>query len=192
MFNIYMGIFILVAIAVIAGGTYKVNELGMTAGAFVFFAGSLALFITYGIRWFAPNSIFAQTPVSWPPTLNSCPDYLTFYGRTMPDGTKKNACVDMIGVSKNGSLKVFPRAGGGAPEPVSDEYYFSLETTSTDPASKNNELCQRAMTYGLTWEGITNGESCILPDGELSKGTTGSSTAGCPATVATPSVPSTR
>jgi len=188
MFNIYMGIFILVAVAVIAGGTYKVNELGMSAGAFLFFAGSLTIFIIYGIRWFAPNSIFAQTPVSWPPTLNSCPDYLTFYGRTLPNGTKKNACVDMIGVSRNGSLKVFPRGGG--PEPVTDDYYFSLDTTASDPAGKNNELCQRAMSNGLTWEGITNGESCILPDGEVSKGTNGSSTAGCPAPVATPSIPS--
>ena len=47
------------------------------------------------------------------------------------------------------------------PTPASDEYYFSLTTTSSDPESKNNELCQRAMSMGLTWEGVTNGEGCV-------------------------------
>jgi len=185
MFNIYLGIFIIVAIAVIAGGTFKLKGMEMIPAAVIFFAGSLALFIIYGKRWFAPSSIFDQAPVSWPPTLNSCPDYLTYYGRKKADGTKQNACIDLIGVSKTGALKVFPRGGG--PEPTGDDYYFSLDTASSDAAAKNQELCQRAMTMGLTWEGITNGESCIMPDGTVSKGAAGSAGAGCPAP--TPSVP---
>jgi hypothetical protein len=185
MFNIYMGIFIVIAIIVIAGGTYKLVNMDIMVSAFFYFGGSLALFIIYGIRWFSKNSIFANTPGSWPPTLNSCPDYLTYFARPQADGTTKKTCIDMIGVSKNGSLKVFPVGGG--PEPTTDDFYFSLDTTSSDPAAKNSELCRRAMTMGLTWEGITNGESCILPDGTISTGGA-SSTAGCPATVPTPPV----
>ena len=183
MFNIYMAIFIVVAIAVIAGGTYKLVNMDIMVTAFFYFAGSLTLFIIYGIRWFSENSIFAKTPGSWPPALNSCPDYLTYFARPQADGTTKKTCIDTIGVSKNGSLKVFPVGGG--PAPTTDGFYFSLETVKSDPAARNAELCQRAMTMGLTWEGITNGESCVLPDGSIS--TSGiTSTAGCPATTATP------
>jgi hypothetical protein len=183
MFNIYMGIFIVIAIAVIAGGTYKLYDMGIMVSAFFYFGGTLALFIIYGIRWFSTNSIFAKTPGSWPPTLNSCPDYLTYFARPQADGTTKKTCIDTIGVSKNGSLKVFPIGGG--PEPTTDDFYFSLDTTRSDPAARNAELCQRAMTMGLTWEGITNGESCILPDGTISTGGS-TTTAGCPASTPTP------
>jgi hypothetical protein len=185
MFNIYMGIFIVVAIVVIAGGTYKLVNMDIMVSAFFYFGGTLALFIIYGIRWFSKNSLFAKTPGSWPPSLNSCPDYLTYFARPQADGTTKKTCIDMIGVSKNGSLKVFPVSG--SPAPTTDDYYFSLETTRSDPASRNAELCQRSMTMGLTWEGITNGESCVLPDGSNSTGGA-TTTAGCPATTATPPV----
>ena len=183
MFNIYMGIFIVIAIAVIAGGTYKLVNMDIMVTAFFYFVGTLALFIIYGISWFSSNSIFAKTPGSWPPALNSCPDYLTYFARPQADGTTKKTCIDTIGVSKNGSLKVFPVGGG--PAPTTEDFYFSLDTTRSDPAARNAELCQRAMTMGLTWEGITNGESCVLPDGSISTGGI-TSTAGCPATTATP------
>jgi hypothetical protein len=182
MFNIYMGIFIVIAIVVIAGGTYKLVNMDIMVAAFFYFGGSLALFIIYGIRWFSSNSIFAKTPGSWPPALNSCPDYLTYFARPQADGSTKKTCIDTIGVSKNGSLKVFPVGGG--PAPTTEDFYFSLDTTRSDPASRNAELCQRAMTMGLTWEGITNGESCVLPDGSISTGAT--TAVGCPASTPTP------
>jgi hypothetical protein len=178
-FNIYLGIFIVVALAVIIGGTFKIFNLNQGLGAFLFFIGSLTVFIVYGLRWFSSeNSIFSQTPVQWPPTINTCPDYLVYYGRKMPDGTVQNTCIDMIGVSKNGSLKVFPKSGDA---PAADDYYFSLVTKSTDANAKNMELCQRTIDAGLTWEGISNGESCISPNGDVTpSGGNGGGNGGCP------------
>lgn len=177
-FNIYLGIFIIVAIAVIAGGTFKIFKLDQTIGAILFFIGSLAVFIVYGLRWFATKgSLFSETPVQWPPAINTCPDYLVYYGRKMPDGTVQDTCIDMIGVSKNGSLKVFPKSGT---PPTTDDYYFSLVTKSTDATAKNMELCQRTIAAGLTWEGISNGESCMTPNGPQPAPSAAGGGNGCP------------
>jgi hypothetical protein len=89
----------------------------------------------------------------------------------MPDGTTQGSCIDLIGVSKNGSLKIFPKDAN--PAPTAADYYFSLQTQSNDPSAKNAELCQRAIAFGLTWEGITNGESCITPSGPVGPGGNG-------------------
>jgi hypothetical protein len=177
MFNIYLGIFIVVAIFVIIGGTFKLAKSNQTLGAVIFGLGSLICFAVYGLKWFSAGSAFSNTPVSWPPTINTCPDYLVNYPRQMQGGTTQNACIDLIGVSKNGSLKVFPKDG---PAPTADDYYFSLATSSTDPTAKNNELCQRAIAAGLTWEGITNGESCVSSAGPVAPGG-GNGGGGCPA-----------
>jgi hypothetical protein len=26
------------------------------------------------MKWFSKGSMFSETPVSWPPTINTCPD----------------------------------------------------------------------------------------------------------------------
>ena len=175
MFNIYLGIYIIFALLVVIGGGYKLFGSGLTLAGIIFLIGAGYFLVIFGIKWFKKGSMFSETPVSWPPTINTCPDYLVYYGRQKADGTKQDTCIDMIGVSKNGSLKVFPKAGSA---PTSDDYYFSLTTSSSD---KNKELCQRAITMGLTWEGITNGESCVTPAGPVAPGGGGNSgSGGCP------------
>ncbi len=179
MFNIYLAIYIIAAIAIGGGGSYKLFGMGQSKAAFLFFVGAVTLFIIFGLKWFSgKGGIFSETPVSWPPTINTCPDYLVYYGRQMPDGTKQDSCIDLIGVSKNGGLKVFPKDGQ---PPTTDDYYFSLIVNTTDASSKNQMLCQRAINAGLTWEGITNGESCITPSGPVAPGGGGGSGGGnCP------------
>lgn len=182
-FNIGLIIYIISAIAVIAGGTVTAFNTGKTLAAVLFFMGALTIFVTFGLKWFRPGSVFAKTPVPWPPTINTCPDYLVYYGRAKGDGTKEHTCIDLIGVSKNGGLKVFSKEvlqSGGSP-PTDNEYYFSLKTESSDTNAKNQELCKRAIDAGLTWEGITNGESCTTGGSEAPD-----NTANCPAQVATP------
>ena len=156
-----MAIYIVAAILVIAGGSYKIMENNEMIAAVLFFIGSLTCFIIYGIRWFSKgSSIFSGAPVSWPPIINTCPDYLTYFKRG-----DKDTCIDLIGVARCGQnhkcLKLYPKAG--TPD---DDCFFDLTTKSADPVAKNAELCARAIEYGLTWEGITNGEGCIASNGQ--------------------------
>ena len=158
--NISMGIFIVIAIAVIAGGSMKLKDMDMMGGAFLFFVGSLTMFIIFGKRWFQTNGALTGAPVQWPPVINTCPDGLSLYTRDV-NGIKKQVCIDTVGVSRNGGIAVFPKGDG--PAPIDDKYYFSIESTAGDADSKRKELCQRAMQAGLSWEGVTNGESCFDP-----------------------------
>jgi hypothetical protein len=180
-FNIYLGIFIVAALAIIGGGSAKLFMGGMGLAGFLFLVGSIAIFAVFGIKWFGTKSgIFSETPVSWPPVINTCPDYLVYYGRKMPDGTTQDSCIDLIGVSKNGAFKVFPDVKKTSNVvPTGDEFYFSLATKSSDAGTKNAELCARAMAAGLTWEGITNGESCITPAGPAAPSSGGSGSSNC-------------
>jgi hypothetical protein len=160
MFNIYLGIYIVISIFIIGGGVATLFKSDRMMSAILYLAGSLAIFSIFGIRWFGSDtSLFSEAPVSWPPNINTCPDYLMYFKRKKQGG-EEDTCVDTIGVSKNGSLKVFTDSMKQSP-PESDDYYFSLQTKSSDQTQRNQELCQRAITYGLTWEGITNGESCM-------------------------------
>ena len=178
MFNIWLGFYIIAALAVIGGGTMKINNLNQPIGAGIFFFGALAAFIVYGMRWFDSSSgILAKTPGQWPPTINTCPDYLTYFSRTKGT-THQDTCIDFIGVSTNGRLTMFPPNSITRPPP-DDKYYFQLSTTATDPVARNQELCDRAMDAGLSWEGITNGESCTGPDGTPANAD-GGAKAACP------------
>ena len=151
-FNIKFGIFIIASIIIVGYGTYVVYDYYKGLGALLYFVGSLYVCIIYGIRWFGASS---KAVTSWPPIINTCPDYLSYYKRTLPDGTVHDTCIDTIKPNGIGSLiKKFDPAN------QSDDMFFSLETTSTD---KKTAMCQQAIGAKLTWEGITNGESCTFP-----------------------------
>jgi len=135
--------------------------------ALIFFLGSSIVSIIFGMKWFNENGVFAKTPVSWPPVINTCPDYLTYYKRTKgtsPSAPTENTCIDTIGVS----TKDFPKMVKKPSEETDDKYFFILDTGLTDPIKNKIELCKRAMEKGLTWDGITNGESCTASDGSAS------------------------
>jgi len=171
MFNIYLAIYVVVSLALIGGGTKKLYDMDQSVGALFFFVGTVIICVIYGLRWFGKDtSLFSKTPVTWPPSINTCPDYLTHYIRSV-NGKKVETCIDLLGMSTNSSIKVFPKDETLA---ISNDYYFDLTTTSTGEAAKNVELCQKALTAGLTWEGITNGEGCVSPSGGIvAPGTTG-------------------
>lgn len=156
-FNIKLTIYIIVAALVVLYGSITINTLYGLPGAGIYFLGSVYICFLYGTKWFGAGT--SNTVTSWPPVINTCPDYLTYYpGDRL--GNNKNTCIDTIGVSKNGMLKKFPKDGDAPTDP---SFYFSLTVTTAD---KVKELCQRAIQSGLTWEGITNGESCISPNGQ--------------------------
>ena len=177
-FNIYLILYVILALFITLRYTYTFYGSGEAITAFFFFVGATAIFVVYGLRWFGGNaSLLSNAPVSWPPVMNTCPDYLTYYNLTH-GGKKYDMCIDLLGVSRNGILKKF--TPGDTPPGPNDGYYFPLQTDSSDSEKKRAELCQRTMAMGLTWEGISNGESCITPDG-LPSGSTPAVPAGCPA-----------
>lgn len=177
-FNIYFIIYAILAIAIVFGGTNKMYGENLMISAFFFFIAASAIFLIYGLRWFGTDkSLLSNAPVSWPPTINTCPDYLTYYNLIVGKESY-DMCIDMIGVSRKGGLTLFP-ADNPPVDPLSP-VYFPLATKSADPVRRNAELCQRAMMAGLTWEGVTNGESCTLPDGSTTAPPS-AGTSGCPA-----------
>jgi len=157
MFNIELVIFIVVAVLIVLGGTYQLYSMQMGYGALLFFAGTLYVFILYGQRWFGAKGLLSLPSGSWPPIINTCPDYLTYYQRTV-NGTKIDTCVDILGISKNAALTRFDPNQGDQND---DTAFFTLTSTSTDATGKKTELCQRAIAMGLTWEGVTNGDGCV-------------------------------
>ena len=179
--NYYLIGFIALAFMIIVGGTYQVYNTNQPPTAILFFIGSLALFIIYGIRWFGSSPLFTPASGPWPPNINTCPDYLTYYQRTK-DGIKKDSCIDTIGVSKDKSLlSTFPKDGT---IPSSDTYYLDISGLSSDPATKAGQMCNAAMAQKVTWEGVTNGESCVTRSTGTAAtggaGAGGSGSGGCP------------
>jgi hypothetical protein len=178
--NIYLIIYVVVSAAIVLGGTMKLyNDRMIAAG--VFGLGSAAVAILYGLRWFSSsNSIFSQAPVNWPPSMNTCPDYLTYYEVKDTSGTvTAKTCIDTVGVSKNGNMTKWPTDGTTPAYSESSTSYFTLTTKATDPEAKKKEWCWKAIQAGLTWEGVTNGEACITADGGTSGPSDPSKTSSC-------------
>ena len=67
--------------------------------------------------------------------------------------------IDLVGVSKNGSLKVFPSSGS---PPTGNDYYFPMNVSATARLTDNTtELCSYTRSSGLSWDGVINGEGCV-------------------------------
>lgn len=173
--NIYEVIFIIASILIGGGGTYFFASKGQYIATALFLIGSILVLVIYGLLWFGPAGEYAGKKVPWPPVINTCPDYLTFFNRTVSNAVT-NTCVDRIGVSKNGSITVFP-PDGNSQSP--DSCFFVL----TKGASRADR-CKETIAAGLTWEGITDGESCFNPSGGSSGSGTGPAVPGanCPST----------
>lgn len=155
-------LYVLFCIGIGFGGIMYLFRSGRSISAGVFAIGAILVFIFFGLRWF----VYAQPkwqPKGWPPQINSCPDFLTYF---LLNG--KPVCVDTLGVSTN------PQGSGGRagvkrwiygsnpPADVTTDYYFDLATSpnAKTPDAVRQEYCQRCLDVGLTWEGICDGESC--------------------------------
>jgi hypothetical protein len=156
-FNIAQVIFIVVAILVIGGGSMYFGSGEQYISLLIFLPLSVLIFIVYGLRWFGADGIYNQKYISWPPAINTCPDYLTAYSITSPSGPIKG-CIDRIGVSRNGGVPILKKED--TISGPNDPRFFPLK-----PGEARSALCQRVMTAGLTWEGVTDGETCFSPDG---------------------------
>jgi len=136
------------------------------------------IFVFYGRRWFKNNTVIGQYTGTWPPIINTCPDYLVYFKRN-----GKDTCVDLLGVNRSGGL-LRPWARDDNPEnpPADDAKYFRYIFRPKMHPKDMRILCNAAMQSGLTWEGITNGEHCtyIPPPVVLGPNANVSSSSSCP------------
>lgn len=155
--------YIFVSIAIILGVFSQLNGSGRTWSAILSLILLILIFVFYGMRWFEGTSAkFNAQPGAWPPIINMCPDYLVYY-KYGSGATAKDTCVDMLGVSKNGSLGVWTDSDtASAPDYASSNKYFKHVYKPELKSSELQTLCTKAMDSGLTWEGITNGDSCTF------------------------------
>jgi hypothetical protein len=180
--NLGMLLYILFCIGVGFGGIMYLFQSGRMISAGIFFIGAVLVFILFGLRWFVYDKPqFASN--SWPPQINTCPDFLTYLNLN-----GKNVCIDTIGVSTNPQGLKLWTYGATPPTnpPVEASYYFDLTTTKSRAQDILAEYCQRCLDLGVTWEGVCDGESCYKFNPPTKPGTDGTTKSECDAPPTTP------
>ena len=158
--NVSLLLYILLCIAIGFSLTMYLVRAGRAISAGVFGVGAILIFIFFGLRWFVYDKP-KWASKDWPPTINTCPDFLTYLNL---DG--KDVCIDTLGVSTNpggagGKAGLKRWTYGTTPPPgVGPEFYFDLSTNKTNAIERMTEYCNRCLEKGVTWEGICDGESC--------------------------------
>jgi hypothetical protein len=159
--NWYYVIYVIFSICLVAGGIFNLYPMG-TPRAVIYGVGAVLVCIFYGYRWFAASINNVNT--NWPPTINTCPDYLTYVAK-LP-GDNEYGCVDMLGVSSNGGLqKSLPS------DIISGSNLASTNTAKVIPYSSQDviaagsmaavqAICSACSRAGVTWEGVWDGDVC--------------------------------
>jgi hypothetical protein len=123
------------------------------AGLLVFLGGAMAALFYY-VKWFMG--------ADKKPELNAglCPDFLTPVSPgagasiSNPSASKTIYCMDFVGVSRNGALRVAdPQA---VDTQVRDTTWYSLPINTSDVSSQRglNNLQAKVQAKGLTWVGL--------------------------------------
>lgn len=157
-------LYILFCIALGLGGTVGLFRMNRALAAATYLVLSLLIFVFFGLRWF----VYATGDVTkWPPVINTCPDYLTAFKRTVGSQTI-DTCIDLIGVSTNGAIKVFPSSGiapsGAGPStcPSQNCYFFPMNISGSARLTDSiDQLCSYTRSSGLSWDGVINGAGCV-------------------------------
>jgi hypothetical protein len=143
----------------------QLNKSGRTWTAILSLILFILIFVFYGLRWFDTSGPSAYKGV-WPPLINMCPDYLVFFRNG-----NRETCVDMLGVSRTGALKPWGPEDNSSNPPADENKYFPYVYKPGLPEERLRVLCQKTQEAGLTWEGITNGDSCTYTPAEKVKTT---------------------
>lgn len=150
--------YVFVSIVLCLGIFSQLSNSGRTWSGVISLILFILIFVFYGIRWFRDTSSVFNYTGSWPPIINMCPDYLVYFKKGMQD-----TCIDLTGVAKGGSnLKPWTKEDNPQNPPADSAKYFPYTYTAGADSSRMGILCKATMEAGLTWEGITNGESCTF------------------------------
>jgi len=149
-------IFYLFAAFIIIPGTYFVlsNQRKFVA-AIIACIGLIVLFVLFGIQLYTVQGDYATSPakMTWPPSINMCPDFLSLY---KVGGTYY--CVDTAGVSKiSAALAKFdPTNAAGITTTPQDVHLFNIFPLDSD-ADRKLKIKNECIRTGVTWEGVYDG-----------------------------------
>ena len=148
--NWYLVAYVLLSILFLIHTTTKLYPMGQTRGV-IYAIGTFFVLLYFGLHWF--NKKNKRTDTVWPPVINMCPDYLTYF----ESGTTKG-CVDMLGVSTNAGLgNVVTDIAARTNQNTFPYTFNSIKNKTTDI----NDICKACSDTGLTWEGVYDGDSCV-------------------------------
>jgi len=150
--------YVFLAFVITAGAGMQLFKSNRMWAAILVLILFVLIFYFFGVRWFRGTSLLGGYQGSWPPIVNACPDYLVYYRRGTQD-----TCVDLLGVNRSGGVLV-PWNQEDTPQnpPADDRKYFPYVFKPGMKPDELQKLCNFAQQAGLTWEGITNGESCTF------------------------------
>jgi hypothetical protein len=143
-------LFVIVSIMLISGTFYFNYRAGRSIQAMILGGGLLLISVFFGLRWFSTTSIadLKKNLPSWPPSVNTCPDFLSLM---KVDNTY--VCVDPLGVSMGGMEK------WTSPTQTDAKYLFNL-SLGLNGANRSAALCEECKTKKVVWEGVWNGSVC--------------------------------
>jgi hypothetical protein len=164
----------LVIIIIVSSGNYLYKSERTVSAVFCSILFIL-IFVFFGQRWFnntSTSSTGIPIPKTWPPVINTCPDYLTYY-----NAGGVGTCIDLIGIVDSKYASIFTSwttsdVANPPPSSASNKFFPAIynagktdmtatcsNTTCTGTGDKQDSkyyLNQLCMQRGLTWEGITN------------------------------------
>ena len=142
--------YVFLSIVLITGGTYNLYSSRLQTTAMLFFFGSIAAAVVFGLRWFSPSgNVLGKTAGAWPPVINYCPDFLSLY---VVNG--EQVCIDTIGIAQTGGITKWTD-----PTQTDEKYLFRLSLNMSGKA-RTDALCQQCQAKKVTWEGVWDGTSC--------------------------------
>jgi hypothetical protein len=150
--------YVFLCIIIGGGGIVMLHRQNRPYSAVLCFVLFVMVFTFFGRRWFRGTQAANAYNGAWPPLINMCPDYLIYFKRGNTD-----TCVDISGVNRSGgALKSWTDEDNPSNPPADDAKYFNYVYKPGMTEAQLQQLCTATMNLGLTWEGITNGESCTF------------------------------
>ena len=157
-FNWSFWVYVVLSILLVIGAAMKLYPMGMPR-TIIAVIGIVLVTIFYAYRWFGNQ---ADPSSTWPPTINMCPDYLTYVPK-LP-GTNSPGCVDMLGVSKNGNLQKTLQSNLSEGTPLASNKIIAVTSNDVKAATTTQQLqsiCNICNRAGITWEGVYDGDVCV-------------------------------
>ena len=152
--NWLLVLYVVASLIAVVMGSNKLSSSGMGT-ATIYAIGSSLVFVLFGYRWFSKPIL----PMTWPPNINMCPDYLTFAKNIGANGS----CVDLLGISRSGLFKIHPsEISKVSPTDTSKVFEYTAKSVSAaTTAAALQPICDRCRDAKITWEGVYDGDTCI-------------------------------